>query len=195
MPQRARAFCGTINVADFNDATELELQRAATNSTFAIWGRETAPTTGQKHYQWYIRFDNAKTWDQMKALLPTAHIETARGSPHHNYVYCSKSGNFETVGTIPEKQGSAGGAATKAKWEEAKQAAIEGRIDDISSEMYIRYYKTLNQIKTDHMKPPPNLQHSLQVGYWYVGSTGTGKSRTARERYPDAYLKVANNKW
>jgi len=32
--------------------------------------------------------------------------------------------------------------------------------------------------------------HTDVRGHWYVGSPGTGKSRTARERFPEAYLKA-----
>lgn len=32
-------------------------------------------------------------------------------------------------------------------------------------------------------------------GIWVVGPSGCGKSRTARECFPDAYMKLANKWW
>lgn len=88
-----------------------------------------------------------------------------------------------------------GGKATKIKWDLIKKSAQEGKIDEIEPSVFIRYYRTLKQISTDYMKPLPDLDHQDIIGEWYYGPTGSGKSHTARLRYPNAYLKIANNKW
>lgn len=72
-------------------------------------------------------------------------------------------------------------------YEEAKQLAMSGKIDQIEASIYIRHYSALNSIASDHAGP----QQSLPTIHceWHVGPTGCGKSRSVRERYPDAYIK------
>ena len=45
----------------------------------------------------------------------------------------------------------------------------------------------------DYVEKPTTL--SSLDNEWRYGPTGTGKSRTAHELYPDAYIKKANTKW
>lgn len=89
-----------------------------------------------------------------------------------------------------------GGEATKRKWEDIKNSAIKGLLDEIPADVYVKNYKTLKQIATDNLEPPPDLEgDNLTVGLWLHGSTGTGKTRYAKKYFPQAYNKVANNKW
>lgn len=86
-----------------------------------------------------------------------------------------------------------GGEATKEKWEQTKELAINGKIDEIDADVFIKYYTTLKRIKVDYGKLPTDLDGTC--GIWYYGKTGTGKSRGARIDYPDAYMKLPNKWW
>lgn len=74
-----------------------------------------------------------------------------------------------------------------------KEMAISGNIEEIEGEVYVPYYNTLKKIASDHApKVPPinTLDHE-----WHYGKTNTGKSRSVREKYPDAFIKTADKWW
>lgn len=75
--------------------------------------------------------------------------------------------------------------------------AKENRLDEIDPQVYITCYRTLNQIASDNAVLPPDLalEPTEKAGIWYWGETGVGKTRLAIKEYPDAYRKMANNKW
>lgn len=58
--------------------------------TYAVFGRETAPTTGKKHLQGYVAMKKQTTLVSMKKFFPGAHLEICRGTPAQNKVYCTK---------------------------------------------------------------------------------------------------------
>jgi len=88
-----------------------------------------------------------------------------------------------------------GGDATKKKWIEAKDYAISGEFDSICPQIYIQHYSSLQKIFKDNQAKPLDLPHDVQVGYWYWGKTGVGKTRSAIADFPDAYRKISNTKW
>jgi len=71
-----------------------------------------------------------------------------------------------------------------------------GAFDEIPGNLRVQYYNTWKKIRMDLgvnvVDLPPS---SVPVNFWYFGKTGTGKSRSARADFPDAYLKNAATKW
>lgn len=71
---------------------------------------------------------------------------------------------------------------SKTDWEEVKQNAKSGNLEAIPADIYIKHYRTLVQIKKDHMVMPPESE-GLR-GIWYYGVAGAGKSRRAMDEFP-----------
>lgn len=91
----------------------------------------------------------------------------------------------------------ANGAKNKERWDNIRALAIKGAFDNIESDVFIRCYGTLRAIHKDYQCPPDDLppltQH--QVGWWYYGVSGAGKTYSAIKDYPQPYRKISNNKW
>lgn len=99
---RSRRFSFTINNYE---EKEIELLMTLFSNDLYIMGREVGKK-GTPHIQGYVEFKNARSYDSLKKIMPTAHIEKARGNRKKNFIYCSKDGNFETNITgiiIPKK--------------------------------------------------------------------------------------------
>jgi len=143
---------------------------------------------GTPHLQGYIEFKTQKRITAVRKLIPRAHWEKPQGSQEQASVYCKKDGDFTEHGAISLPKNT----TLKRNYAEAIAAAKEGRFDDIPSDMYRRHY-TMKRIRQDYMTSPPDLEDVC--GHWYVGPTGTGKSHTARERYPVFYDKLCNKWW
>jgi len=161
---------------------------------YFVFGRETGES-GTPHLQGYFCLKEKKSLKWLKEHIhPTMHMEIMRGSPQQAAEYCKKDGDFVEVGELPESPSQSGGAGNKRRWEEALLAAQEGRISDIHPQIQIQYHRTLKQIHLDTLLERPQLEGDLE-NLWYHGPPGSGKSRKARDEYPDAYLKALNHWW
>lgn len=156
---------------------------------------ETSATvpSGTPHLQGYLVFVTNMRFGAVRSMLPRAHLELARGTHAQNREYCSKEGNFFENGIFPEDARRGNGPREERRWSEARIAAQEGRIEDIDSNLYIPYYRTLLAIRKDHMKPPEDLGGTC--GEWFFGPSGVGKSWKARQENPTFYYKLANKWW
>jgi len=65
-------------------------------------------------------------------------------------------------------------------------------MDEIPADIKVKHYGNLQKIGKDHLLPKDS-DHLR--GVWLVGHSGCGKSKTAREKYPDAYPKLCNKWW
>ncbi len=60
------------------------------NVDYAVWQEEQTKDK-KNHFQVYVYWASAKTFQRMKKLFPGAHIEVARGSAMSNKKYCQKA--------------------------------------------------------------------------------------------------------
>lgn len=195
---QAKRWVFTLN----NYTQEEENKLRELECEWLIFGHEHQEE-GTPHLQGAFTFAKRMYQSKIKKLFPRIHVEIMNGTPEDSRKYCTKedaTGYFEK-GTMPKS----GGKATKEKWDNAYEAAVEGRFDDIPRDLWIRYQRSFKQIYEDNKKDPDMQdcgdkelkEHFL----WLWGPTGTGKSHTAhriaKEIAPDEmpYIKDLNKWW
>lgn len=184
---KSRDYCFTIN-----NYTDAHIQLLETlDCTYVVYGKEVGES-GTPHLQGYVRFPSQKTVSAVIKLMPGAHIEIKKGTCEQAIEYCKKDGDVYERGEAPMSQKKKG-ECNKRRFDDAFAAAKEGRFDDIPSDLLTRYYSTYKKIRADYMPQPEKLDQLDNE--WIYGPTGTGKTRGAWERYPEAYCKKANTKW
>ena len=190
---RSRDWCFTVN--NYTPQDEELLHNI--ESKYLIYGYEVAPNTGTPHLQGYIYFANARFGHQVAKLLPYgAHIEKRMARNVDAAIdYCTKNGTNERYfeqGERPcsqEEKGRRGKEA--AAWAIAK--AREGDMAAIEEEqprIFLQYEAKLESLYRPNNKPTDTLEHE-----WWVGPTGTGKSRLLWQLYPEHFGKDINKWW
>lgn len=184
----ARKWCFT----SFN--TEININKDLVQ--YYVVGREKCPNTGRQHLQGFVYMKKKARMNTVKQAINdrSAHMELARGTIADNRNYCTKDGDFEEHGEVPAEQTANGLAAAATVWEDARAAAQEGRFGDIPAGIYVRYTNNCHAIHTRHQQRPPIHQGRFE-NEWIYGAPGTGKTRDAMERFPNAYLKMQNKWW
>lgn len=116
------------------------------------------------------------------------HWELTRSAAAESYVWKddTRVGEPFEFGTRPFKRNSS------TDWDVIKTCAVAGELDTIPADIFIRYYRTLQAIASDHSVPVAMERHC--VCFW--GPTGTGKSRAAWDLGGDsAYPKDPRSKF
>jgi len=160
---------------------------------YIIYGKEIAPTTGTPHLQGFIYFKSLKSQKQLRALLPDCDVRIS-DFPEQCIAYCKKDGDFTERGECPTfDKRAACGAGEKRRWDLIRIAAEEGRDEDLPDDIRYKNLQLNKRHRIEYLRSRPLADTETQM-LWYWGEAGTGKSRKAREDYPDAYLKGCN-KW
>lgn len=190
-----RAWCFTLN--NYNQADEEHIQTTVKSvSRYILYGREIG-ADGTPHLQGYVYFHNQRQRKAVARMLPRAHLEPSSGSPSQNYKYCTKEGDFFEAGDIPMESNLArekGGQANKQRYANAIKHAESGRLDKIREEdpkLYILHGPRLESLYSPDVVPlDGDLLHE-----WWVGPSGSGKSRLLWELYPNHFAKALNKWW
>lgn len=189
---RSRQFCFTLN----NYTEDVYASLLAVKCNYICIGKEVAPETGTPHLQGYIAFKDAKTMASLKKINAQAHWTKCDGLPSQNRTYCIKEGVFEERGKLPSDPESKG-HREKRRWQDAFDAAKDGRIEDIPADIKCRNLKSIMYAVNMEIGSKRNLStiEGDMEHEWIVGPTGCGKSRRARLENPGAYIKDPNSAW
>lgn len=127
-------------------------------------------------------------------IIPGAHIEKAKNAMSL-WNYCGKS-DSRIEG--PLEHGVPPAARNvKGDTKERNQMILKMGVVKAVEEGYIPIEK-FKQVKQSldlfHVMKSDHKSLEALDNEWHWGATGTGKSRTVREKYPDAYIK-GNNIW
>lgn len=190
-PQRSRTWCFTLN----NYTPDEEEGCRLIETVYTIFGKEVGEK-GTPHLQGYLSFQNKKSLAQLKKLLPRAHLAQAKADAIKNQVYCSKDGDVYEKGTPPATQLEKGERG-KAAMREIIKRAREGDDAWLEENHPAEYYHHLATFRS-HKKPKNEVMSYANEDTpheWWVGPTGTGKSKKLWEDYPNHYRKDQNRWW
>lgn len=184
----AKLWCFTCNNPSISKEELVEALRPF--SSYIICGDELGATQ-TPHFQGYLELINKLRFAQVKKLFPeeaVPHLEkkAVRSTREQASNYCKKDGNFLEAGVL-------GPANKKNKSQHLitlTDLVIEG--NDMASvamehpPTYVRNYRGLAALQTLTTKVP-NIRE-MHV-YLFYGVTGSGKTHTAFEVYPDLFKK------
>lgn len=142
------------------------------------------------HLQGYIMCKGAVTGKTIKKMFPVrTHLEVAKRSPQTNIIYCTKENtNIVEVGERP-KQGKRRDIDDVKEALELDEPEPLKRVSEIARSMQaVRWGENWLKYHEKKRCDKPKV-------IWLWGPTGSGKTRWAREHYPDAWWSGKNLQW
>jgi len=186
--KRSRSWAFTLN-----NYTDEELEACkAWECKHLVFGKEVS-STGTPHLQGNVVFSTLKSLAQLKKLNGRAHW-TQTIALEASIEYCEKDGDVFEKGLRPatnEEKGLRGKAAMK----EIIKRARKGDEEWLEEHYPAEYYHHLATFRS-HKKPKVEVMNYEKTPHeWWVGETGTGKSKLLWELYPNHFRKDQNKWW
>lgn len=186
---RSRGWCFTINNPTVDDEEDWEALKL--RCQYAIKGNERGEERETPHWQGYVYFLHPTTLNGVKGILRRAHLESQRGTITDAVEYCKKEGDFVEYGRRPHDP--LAGKQKNEQWTQCINWAEQGKMELIKNhfpQLYLRYFERLRSLRLPSTSILEELTHE-----WWVGPTGTGKSRRLWDLYPKHFQKELNKWW
>lgn len=159
---------------------------------FIEFQKERCPETGRLHFQGYVCFLKPKRKTQLDKLFKKYWAMNMKGNMKQNEIYCTK-GRTRVEG--PWSHGDKPLDIERSiKGEKLIELCKEGATDLEIFETMPLLYARVNIQKCKELyrtHRDPNVEPEILI-FW--GESGTGKTRLARERYPDAFYAKLNDR-
>lgn len=147
------------------------------------------------HVQYFVNFSKPHRLAALKKICSKSHF-TPVSRDNGASDYCLKeetrvAGPLE-LGIKPARKNVAGETA------ERNKRILELGVEECVAQglVHMKEYLKLKQcVDAYRLNTAPAQDHDDVRGVWFWGPPGTGKSREARRRYPEAYLKSQNKWW
>lgn len=159
---------------------------------YAIYGKETCPSTGRVHWQSYVELNKPCRIAGLKKLFgdDTLHAEIRKGSREEARDYCKKDNDFTEMGKWITGQGHRTDLDSI-----IKELQNEKKLNELIIEQpgtYCRYRNGLKDISAVVTKSKRRNFRKVEV-ILLTGPTGCGKTRFAMEEMKDQGYKICGS--
>jgi len=130
-------------------------------------------------------------------LQNKAWVSPRMGSLEQAIDYCHKDGNYVELGQKPttnQEKGQMGAATQKLKWKTILDLAKAGNMAKIENDFPREFILHKPRLLSEHAPESVPICGVLPHEWW-IGPTGSGKSRLAWELYPTHFSKQLNKWW
>jgi len=177
--KRSRGWMFTWNNYTSADEEQVRLV-ASTESSYCVYGKEIAPSTGTPHLQGYIEFPNARAQTAVALLLRSqtgaCWVSARKGTPVQAADYCKKTDTaYWEYGKPPR------GAGARTDLDLVRQSIRDQvPIRDIASSLGYQALKHA-EVLIKYAEKPRTWK---PVSIWIYGPSGYGKSYLAKDVSP-----------
>lgn len=137
-----------------------------------VRGQLELATSGFLHWQLVAAWPKTVRLSAVRKLFGNFHAELTKSDAALGYVW---KDDTAIEGTRFQLGDPAFKRNDKRDWQHIWDCAKSGNLEDIEVAARVQHYRTLKQIKSDHLQPAA-IERTVNV-FW--GPTGTGKSRRA----------------
>jgi len=163
--------------------------------SYMIYQRELCPTTHREHFQGYLELSKPMPFASIArdcAQMEGAHFDRCLGNQAQCKAYASK---LDTRIEGPWEHGDPKDQGARNDLLAVKALIDEGAsMKRVSEDHFAEFVKYERGLRSYKRLQAPRRDWPMEC-HLFLGPSGTGKTRTVRERYPDAYWKPKGPWW